>query len=113
MNVIFYNRDFSNALPLPASVAVTVERYSHHMIGGPEHAYLRLSLGADRWETMKLLRRPVEIWDGGKWLWWGYVNKVTVPNGQKQRIGLGLDELYNHVIVSYADGDTAAGSDTH
>src|SRR3990172_434512 len=113
MNVIFYNRDFSHTLPLPASVAVTVERYSHHMIGGPEHAYLRLSLGADRWETMKLLRAPLEIWDEGKCLWWGYVNKVTVPNGQKQRIGLGLDELYNYVIVAYADGDTAAGSDTN
>lgn len=111
MNIVFKKRDFSETLQPPASVTIRVERYRHSAIGGPERAYLRASAPADTWDLMDLLRAPVEIWDEGKCLWWGYVNKITAPHGPRQRLGLALDEMYNYVVVAYEDGDTAAASD--
>jgi len=109
MDAVFYNRDFSHRISPPVEFAV--ERYSWNMIGGPERAYLNAPRSADDWDWMKLLRCPVEIWDEGKPLWWGYVNRVTIPVGDEQRLGLGLDELYNSVVVSYGDGETSAATD--
>jgi len=111
MEVHFKKRDHSEALQPPEAVVITVDRYSWNAIGGPERAYLKASAPADKWDLMDLLRAPVEIWDNGKCLWWGYVNKVTSPHGERQRIGMSLDEMYNYVIVSYAEGDTAAATD--
>jgi len=111
MEVHFKKRDHSEALQPPEAVVITVDRYSWNAIGGPERAYLKASAPADKWDLMDLLRAPVEIWDNGKCLWWGYVNKVTAPHGARQRIGMSLDEMYNYVVVSYSDGDTAAATD--
>ena len=109
MDVVFFERDFTGKISLAVDVAI--ERYSWNMIGGPQKAYLSTEITADRWELMKLIRCPVEIYDdAGGIVWWGYVNRVTVPQ-EEQRFGLGLDELYNYVIAAYADGDTAAASD--
>jgi len=111
MQAVFYQRDFSNKLSL--SVNVSVERYSHHMLGGPLKAILIAPAGADRWEFLKLLRCPVEIYGENKAqpLWWGFVNRVTVPQGA-QRFGRGLDGMYNSVQVRYAtDGITETGTD--
>ena len=109
MQVIFYNRDFTATAQPPAKV--TVERYSKNMTGGCKDAFLNIKNVADKWEMMKLLRAPIEIFgDDGELVWWGFVNRVTVPLGESQRLGLGLNELYNYIIVTYDEGDTAAGS---
>lgn len=109
-NIVFYNRDFTRTTPLNA--IVELERYSHHMIGGPESATLHIKQNVDKWELTKLLRCPVEIYgaDGGM-KWWGFVNRVTVPHG-RMRVGVGLDELYNSVSIKYLDGTTTAVLDT-
>lgn len=98
--VRFYHRDFSGRLNVP--VEITVERYSHHMEGGPYKATFSAPAGADRWELKKLLRCPVEIYGDNKAqpLWWGVVNRVTIPQGE-QRFGYGLDNMYNHIQVRY------------
>jgi len=111
MEVRFFKRsDFGQRIQPP--VKFQVDRYRHNMIGGPENAYLTAPTSADDWDYMHLLRAPVEIWDEGKCLWWGYVNRVTIPVGDAQRIGQGLDEMFNYVTVAYADGDTSAASDS-
>ena len=110
LSVVFKNRNFTGRVP--SSVPVRVERYSWDMVGGPDKAYLRAEVTADKWELMKLLRCPVEIYgDDGSAVWWGYVNRVSVPNGDNQRVGKGLDELYNYIIAAYLDADTSAASE--
>ncbi len=114
MNVIFYNKDFSQTAQPSKELKISVERYSWNMTGGPRTAYLKAKSNADKWEMMKLLRAPIEIFgDDGKIVWWGFANRVTVPIGDKQRLGLGLNELFNYVIVRYSEDDTGAGSDTN
>ena len=84
------------------------------MIGGPLSATITGSAGADKFDLLQLLRAPVEIYgEGSKLVWWGFVDNITAPNGPKQSIGLGLDEMYNYITVAYADGETAANSDTN
>ena len=110
MQVIFYNRDFTATAQPPAKVSV--ERYSKNMTGGCKDAFLKIENVADKWEMMKLLRAPVEIYgNDGELVWWGFVNRATVPVGESQRLGLGLNELYNYITVTYDEGVTAAGSD--
>lgn len=111
MNVVIKNRDFSGRLPLPASLDIQVVRYSNNMIGGPREADLIAKVGADKFDTLSLLRCPIEIWDEGKLLWFGFINSATIPYGNKQRIGIRLDEMYNYITVAYTDGDTSANSD--
>ena len=113
MNVVFYNRNFTGKLPLPKGTKVTVSRYSKEMIGGPGKAVLSIAPTSDRFDMRKLLRCPVEIeGKNGNVVWYGFVNRVNIPIGETQRAGIGLDELYNYVIVSYSGADTAAASDT-
>lgn len=108
-NIIFFNRDFTGSIPL--NIDIDVERYSISQIGGCDKATLKTPVTADKWELIKLLRCPVEVYgeDGGI-KWWGYVNRVIIPHG-KLRVGLGLSGLYNKVDVAYTDG-TATSSDT-
>lgn len=99
MNVVFYQRDFSDKLKFKPEVKA--DRYSWHMNGGPKQATLTVPLTADRWEFIKLLRCPVEIYGpDGRLNWWGFVNRVAVPQGI-QRFGYSLDSMFNHVIVRY------------
>ena len=107
----FYKRDFSNALTPPGAGSIVVEGYSKNMIGGCKKATLSISPCADNWEFMKLLRCPIELYgDDGGLKWWGFVNRITIPNGNEQRIGLSLDEMYNYVIARYKTKATAASS---
>jgi len=112
MKVIFYNRDFTSQIPL-SHLKITVERYSHNMLGGPDTAYIKIDTSGDNWELTKLLRSPVEIYDGdGHLNWWGYVNRVNVPSGDIM-VGLGLDNMSNYVAANYSvldAGETAASS---
>ena len=109
-SIVFYNRDFTGTISLDADI--DIERYSFHMLGGPDTATLRVHFLAEKWEMTKLLRCPVEIYgaDGGI-KWWGYVNRVTIPH-RKIRVGLGLDELFNSVSIKYSGGTTSANVDT-
>lgn len=112
MKVVFYNRDFTSQVPL-SHLKITVERYSHSMIGGPDTAYIKIETSGDNWELTKLLRAPVEIYDGdGHLNWWGYVNRMTVPNGEIM-VGMGLDNMFNYVAANYSlldDGSSSATS---
>ena len=103
-SIAFYNRNFT--VRLPVSTPVKVMRYSHHMIGGPDKAYLSAPADADKWELINLLRCRIEIYGGdGRLNWWGYVNRVTIPHGE-QRIGAGLDNMFNSITFSYGSGTT-------
>jgi hypothetical protein len=105
-NVIFYNRNFLGTVSI--NLDIEIERYSFSMFGGPEAATLKGQTLADKWELIKLLRCPVEIYgDDGGVKWWGFVNRVVIPHG-KLRIGLSLDELYNSVDVKYSAGTVSA-----
>lgn len=109
MNAVFFNRDFTPAIPLQFQT-VEVDRYSWTMYGGPDSASLRIMTSADKWEMAKLLRCPVEIHGGdGRCNWWGYVNKVTIPYGS-MRVGIGLDNMFNKVAVTYSFMDTGSSA---
>jgi len=108
-NIIFYNRNFSGTIPV--NMDIDIERYSFHMIGGPDTATFRIQPLADKWELTKMLRYPVDILgEDGQKKWWGYVNRVTIPHGNI-RVGLGLDRLYNSVKVKHLTGTTADQAD--
>ena len=109
---IFYNRDFTDRLPLPAGARATVERYENNMIGGPKTAIVRILRTADRWDYRKLLRCPVKIQGAdGKLKWWGMVNSVIIPQGD-QRFGYSLDSMFNYIQIRYGqDSLTEAASD--
>ncbi len=109
MKVVFYSRDFTYKIPY--NFDLRVERYSHAMIGGPDKATFKIRADADKWELMKLLRCPVEIHGAdGAVKWWGYVDRVTLPHGVN-RIGKGLDEMYNSITTKHATGTLAASVD--
>lgn len=110
MNVVFRNKDFTTKIALPQPV--TVERYSWNMIGGPDKAYLQAPNDGDAWELTKLLRCPIEIWgNDGQPHWWGFVNKVTIPHGNRMAVGMGLDAMYNRVMADWSTG-TDSGTTT-
>lgn len=101
MDIVFYERNFTNKISFDTKTKFEVDRYSWNMKGGPEKAYLHVNAAADRWDLMKLLRCPVEIYGtGGRLNWFGYVNRVTIPSGASM-IGRGLDAMYNSVDVYY------------
>lgn len=106
LSVVFNNRNFIGTVSLP--IQPIVKRYSWNMTGGPEKAYLSFPMGADMWDLFKLLRCGVEIYGGdGRLNWWGYVNRIMIPHGE-QRIGMGLDMMFNSVVFTYGSGDSAA-----
>lgn len=113
MDVVIKNRDFSDRLPLPASLEVRPVDYVWNQIGGPKTATLKCNFSVDVPSLFNLLRCPVEIYgDDGLPKWWGYVNRVTLPNGTEQRVGMGLDEVHNTVRIEYDDGVTADATNT-
>lgn len=109
MNIVFYNRNFTGTVF--HNFDIRVERYSHTMLGGPDKATFKIKSNADKWELMKFLRCPVEIYgaDGGV-KWWGYVDRVTLPHGVN-RIGKGLDEMYNSITTKHDAGTLTASTD--
>lgn len=109
-NVVFYHKDFSEA-EIPLNLEGVIERYSCSMLGGPESFTLKIDPTSDKWELLKLLRCPVKvIGDDGGEKWWGFVNRVVVPQG-KNRVGLGLDNMFNAISIQYSGGVTAVASD--
>jgi hypothetical protein len=109
LTVVFYERDGTQKPSI--NLPISVERYSWNAVGGPEKAYLTIPENADMWELLKFLRCPVEIYGGdGRLNWWGYVNRVSIPRGE-QRVGLGLDSLFNYVSFKYNTATTSASSD--
>lgn len=111
-DVVFYNRDFSNT-EIPLDLEGVIERYAHAMIGGPKAFTLKVEATADKWSLLNLLRCPVEVIgdDGGK-KWWGLVNRVGIPQG-KNRVGLGLDNMFNSIAIQYDGGITTTAIDVY
>lgn len=81
------------------------ERYSWHAIGGPLSADITVeSLGKDSraiWETLELLRCPVEIYDHHqRCVWWGYVSEVEITVGSFT-VGVSIDSMSNRISVLF------------
>lgn len=100
------DRNFAYAVNI-SGLKLIPERYSWHAIGGPLAAEISVeSLGRDSraiWETLELLRCPVEIYDHHqKCVWWGYVSEVEITVGSFT-VGVSLDSMSNKVGVTYED----------
>ena len=102
MTIKLYNRSFV-AMPTDSRIPWRVDRYSNHIFGGPKAATISAPVTVDKWEATKLLRCPVEITnEDGQVVWWGMVNKVTIPHEEKQ-VGLSLDRMVNRANVQYTE----------
>lgn len=102
MNIetLFYNRNYSQAGGQPPHCEAM--RYSWSAMGGPDYAELRVVGNESQvWESIDLLRCPVELYDGrGRAVWWGYVHEAEIGLGGVT-VGVSLDEMYNQVRVGY------------
>lgn len=98
------------ALPsTPLTDAVQVERYSWDIMGGPSTLTASAPITVDKWQAFSLLRAPVEVYDeDSKIVWWGYVSKITIPDGAV-KFSLDVNGMYNSIAVSYT---TIGTSDT-
>ena len=101
MKAILYHRDFSTEI-LPPRVDYVVSDLSWAAIGGPDKASIEAS-GRDAWEMIERLRYPVVILnERNVKVWWGFVNSVTVYDGQIQT-SVSLDDVVNRIIVSFSE----------
>lgn len=114
MKIKFYNKSFA-AMPPDTKVDWRVDRYSHHILGGPKSATISAPATVDKWDATKLLRCPVEVMnEDGQVVWWGMVNKITIPHEEKQ-VGLSLTTMVNRANVQYTEvneNTTVAGVST-
>lgn len=109
MKIVFYSRDFSILPPSPLLDSVSVDRYSWDVIGGPETLTASAPVTVDKWGAFNYLRAPIEVYDeDSRMVWWGYVSKITVPEGAV-KFTMGIDDVYNTVATSYT---TVATTDT-
>jgi len=101
------------ALPPDPSIPWQVDRYSNQVMGGPKSATISAPVTAHKWDAFKLLHCGVEIMnEDGVCVWWGMINKVTIPHEEKQ-VGLSLDKLVNRVSFKYTEvneNNTVAGA---
>lgn len=102
LDAVLHRRNHTGLLPL-ASVRLSPIRYGWSAMGGPDFAEIEaagdpLAL----WPLLAMLRTPVDIRDEiGEYVWWGFVNSVTVRIGAVE-IGVTLDRLYNRVAIAYS-----------
>src|SRR4030042_469388 len=103
MNVVFWNRSFSNLLT-PLQVKYKVNRYSHSVIGGPKQAQISVvGTELDLWELAEYARRPVQIFsDKGDAVWWGRLAELKINIGLWS-VGINMDSMANCVGVAYED----------
>ena len=98
MKAIFYNRSYE---PMPQDLTrdtIIVDRFSRNIIGGPETMDASAPLTVDKWALFNLLRAPVEVYDDSELVWWGYVSKITIPDGAV-KFSLGVNGMYNSIAV--------------
>ncbi len=73
---VFQNLDYTARIIKP-NVEYTVDRLTHHTLGGPRRADISVKgRAADMWEFAEYLGCPVEVYDEvGRLAWWGYVHE--------------------------------------
>lgn len=109
MKIKFYQTDYAPRSENLFDELVKIDRFSHHIFGGPESLTASAPLTIDKMDAFGLLRAPVEVYDDDAALvWWGYVSKVVIPDGAV-RFSLDINGMYNSVAVSYT---TIGTSDT-
>jgi hypothetical protein len=95
-----------------------VERYSHHAVGGPKQARIRVKGNdIDLWKLVEYLRCPIKIYsEEGDAVWWGYiahteaiVRGVDNLTGNYVRVGATVETMYNKVAVAYNKVDVTTG----
>ena len=76
LNPVFANLDYTPRILKP-NVEYTVERLTHHTLGGPRRADISVKgTAADMWEFAEYIGCPVTIYDDvGRTVWWGYVHE--------------------------------------
>ena len=73
---VFQNLDYSARVIKP-NVTYSVDRLTHHTLGGPRRADISVKgTAADMWEFAEYIGCPVTIYDDvGRTVWWGYVHE--------------------------------------
>ena len=73
---VFQNLDYS-ARVLKPNVTYSVDRLTHHTLGGPRRADISVKgTAADMWEFAEYIGCPVTVYDdAGRTVWWGYVHE--------------------------------------
>ena len=103
IGAVFQNRDFS-ARHKTNWDTLTVERYSHNVIGGSYRAHLTATGNeTDLWEFIEMLRCPVNIIDYVRAhpVWWGYISKVTITTESGLQYGVNIDGMANKLAIAY------------
>ena len=103
IGAVFQNRDFS-ARHKTNWDTLTVERYSHNVIGGSYRAHLTATGNeTDLWEFIEMLRCPVNIIDYVRAhpVWWGYISKVTIVTESGLQYGVDIETMANKLAIAY------------
>lgn len=110
-DVRFSDREGS-AILTPATVIFSVVNYSRAAQGGDKQALIRATGQPEGvWSLLGWLLYGVAIHNQyGTLCWRGVVNRVDVAAGAI-RMGVSLDDMYNSVAVTYADGATRGLTD--
>lgn len=109
MEIRTFVRDENGSETVQPNGRLEVQRYSWHVIGGPQYATIKVT-EADTlslWRLAEMLGYHVTLGDDqGRKVWWGYINDVVL-HIQGRVLSVGLDDMTNHVIVHYADPQVA------
>lgn len=100
-----------NAIPWPAGVAPSVERYGETATGGFDQAVIGATGPKDAlWALLGWLGYRLRVRnDVGDMVWAGLIDEVTVQFGAYE-VGLSLDGMANRIAVAYTYTD-AGGAD--
>jgi hypothetical protein len=114
MKATFYPRDLSQPIAVSVPLDFQVVRYSKKARGGCYEAVIAAAgAAADLWRLLDWCRVRVEIaTDGGERVWWGYVRKVEVRDGNV-RATADVGRMTNRVAVAYtltANGQASTGA---
>lgn len=115
MEIVFYQRNTATKQRLTPAFDFSVRSFTWDVRWGPtiadaSAAYIPDS--PDSWEATKLIRCPVEFYDNGVPVWWGYVYSARIPR-ENITIGVSLENMYNKLQVTYSNlaaGATASTS---
>jgi hypothetical protein len=107
--IVFWDRRFQRVQHQP-QLRFSPPRYSWRAIGGPDKATFTVA-GAreDLYNLLTWMRYAVEIQDGGHPVWWGYLSKVEIRDGNATATA-DLDLMYNRVAVAYTAVASGQGS---
>lgn len=96
----FGTRDSGDWAGAPAA-AWTVEELTWRAKGGPDLGWIRAPVKADSLDKwLDLLRRQVEVYEGERLAWWGYVSTVEIWSGVSM-VSYTVDDMANKIKVRY------------